>query len=121
MGAQGKLQCVASYPTFIKATKWWTFRGRRLENTDSHHGMDGNVVRYSEFLRKHSEFMRAHKMSLWIRNVTESDFGNYNCVLNSSLGSSMEAILLLPKVNKKGNYFVYNRKNDDITLRTILT
>lgn len=46
----------------------------------------------------------AQQMSLWIRNISISDFGNYSCVVKSSLGISSDRIVLMQVETEIGMY-----------------
>lgn len=46
-------------------------------------------------------------MSLGISNVSDSHYGNYSCVLNTSLGMSSERILLVKMKRETGSYLYF--------------
>ena len=74
---------------------FWTFHGERLNETDSGYKTETYKLNSSELTRE-------EQMSLWIRNVSDPDFGCYSCALNTSMGLSSATIVLAQMKSQKG-------------------
>ena len=84
---QVQLKCITSYSKFLEPEIFWTFQGEKLNESDSHY-------KTGTYKLNSSELTHAEQMSLWIRNVSDPDFGCYSCALNSSMGLSSATIVL---------------------------
>ncbi|XP_068669856.1 roundabout homolog 2-like [Montipora foliosa] len=85
---QVQLKCITFNSPFLEVKNVWFFRGIILNETDP---------RYATYAYQFnsSETWHITQMSLWIRNVSHSDFGIYSCVVNSSVGMSLKNISLV--------------------------
>ena len=71
------------------------FEGEKLNQSDSRYKTDTSEI-------DSSEMARTEQMTLIISNVSESDFGNYSCAVYTSLGMSVETILLAETKREMG-------------------
>ena len=92
-----QLKCTTTYPAFLKAEAetFWMFEGDKLNQSDSRYKTDTSEI-------DSSEMARTEQMTLIISNVSESDFGNYSCVVYTSFGMSVETILLAETKREMG-------------------
>lgn len=97
-----QLKCLTSYSPFLEAETFWLFQGGALNNTDVHYETIAHQL-------NRSRTWRTVEMSLGIKNITYSDFGNYSCVINSSVGMSLERILLVQIQKGIGIYIKFSK------------
>ena len=97
---QVQLKCITFNSPFLEVKNVWFFRGIILNETDP---------RYTTYTYQFnsSETWRITQMSLWIRNVSHSDFGIYSCVVNSSVGMSLKNISLVQMEAEIGNHISF--------------
>ena len=103
--SQAQLKCLTSYSPFLEAETFWLFQGVTLNNTDVHYETIAQQL-------NSSGTWRTVEMSLGIENISDFDFGNYSCVINSSVGMSLERILLVQIQTGIGTTIKFSKCNE---------
>jgi len=94
--------CEAFHSTLIDANTFWLFQGVRLNDS-----LDARF-KIDEFRWKSSNFSQTVEMKIAINKLSVSDFGNYSCVINTTVGVSSELVFLMQN-EERGNvlYVIY--------------
>ncbi|PVD21910.1 hypothetical protein C0Q70_17713 [Pomacea canaliculata] len=86
VGKDTVLECVVSaYP---QAVTMWKFRGQPITNSDKY-----GVTLYQE------PSTTIVTLSLFIRNLEQSDFGKYSCIASNSLGETSKKMTLYARLD----------------------
>ena len=101
-GTNAQLICEAFHSTFIDANTFWLFQGVMLNDS-----LDARF-KIDEFRWKSSDFSQTVEMKIGINKLSVSDFGNYSCVINTTVGVSSELVFLMQN-EERGNvlYAIY--------------
>ena len=97
MSPNGKahLKCVTSHSPFLVVNYFWLFRGTLLNESGTLLNESGTHFATYTHQFNPTSIWGATEMSLWIKNVSDLNFGKYSCVVNSSVGMSWRTIHLV--------------------------
>ncbi|XP_074624222.1 contactin-3-like isoform X1 [Acropora palmata] len=110
------LKCVTSHSPFLVVNYFWLFRGTLLNESGTLLNESGTHFATYTHQFNPTSIWGATEMSLWIKNVSDLNFGKYSCVVNSSVGMSWRTIHLV-RVKKGIDYSLRGQpKNERILI-----